>query len=233
MKRFVKICLVTCLFVPTVIPAIAAATDSTLNKTTVNKSESTSSSPTQDSKIATNDTSENSDDKVLRLKRLESRKAESKIRLAPTEQQHLSAVCRDAQGKAAATKAKIKSLTVSRTENYVTIIRKLTELENNLHARLFDTSVLRSEIANLQSQVSTFNTDIASYKVAVDDVVIMDCMSDPTAFKVSLDVARSARDKSIQDSGSIKAYIVSTIRPTLEQIKDAMPPAATVGRRGN
>ena len=50
----------------------------------------------------------------------------------------------------------------------------------------------------------------------------MDCASDPTSFKASLEKARSLREQVTKDAQEIKSYVNDTIKPTLKEIRAAL-----------
>ena len=210
MKKYLRLFLVIGFMAPTLAYATVAAQSSTGG---------TDSTTTSSGSSATTTNTQSSDDTKGLADRLAARKAALKTKLSAVQSDHLKNVCKSAQGKATSTDSKVKGLATSRTQVYANITSKLNDLVTKLQAKNVDVTQLKAEITSLQSQITTFNTDLATYKQDVSDLVAMDCASDPTAFQASLDTARAARDKVLQDSTAIKTYVDGTIKPTLQQIR--------------
>ena len=50
----------------------------------------------------------------------------------------------------------------------------------------------------------------------------MDCVTDPTGFKASLETARTARQKVATDATDIRTYVTGTIKPTLAKLRQQL-----------
>jgi hypothetical protein len=110
---------------------------------------------------------------------------------------------------------------------YPNLVDRLNKLETKLAAAGADTTELKTEITMLQTKVDTFKTDLAAYKQSVADLVDMDCTSDPTGFKASLEDARAGLTKVREDGVAIKTYVNDTIKPTLKSIRASLETTAT------
>ena len=222
MKKYFRVLLVLGLCLPVMVYASAAAENGSSGTTTTPKTTDTTS------KTATTPTNTTAtDDSQARAQRLADRKTELKTKLSSTEQKHLKTVCKAAQGKASSISDQGKNLGATRDKIYATIIDKLNALVTKLKAKSVDTTELQTEITNLQGQITAFNSDAATYQQDISDLVAMDCGTDPTAFQATLDATRSAREKLLQDGTGIKAYVTSTIKPTLQKIHDQLAQTET------
>jgi phage shock protein A len=170
-----------------------------------------SSSPTSEPKVA--------EDKASIQKRIEERKAALKTKITSTEEARLKLRCKASQGTVSSLKGKVTGIETSRDKVYDGLVARLTSLQTKLKAQDVDTAVLDSEITVLQTKITTFKADLTAYKAAVTDLAGMECATDPTGFKASLEAARAAREKVKKDATDIRTYVTATIKPTLQQIR--------------
>jgi signal transduction histidine kinase len=154
--------------------------------------------------------------------RLEARKAQLKTTLTALEQAKIKTKCATAQGKLSSVRGRIKGIETSRAQVYDNLVDRLTSLSTKLSDKGLDTSELDSEITELNAKIATFQTDLATYKQTVTDLAAMDCKSDPTAFKASLEAARTAQAKVKEDATAIKTYVNDTIKATLKDIRSQL-----------
>jgi hypothetical protein len=159
-------------------------------------------------------------EKKALLERLTKRKTDLKVRLTNTEKQRLQTRCKNATGQFSALNGRIKGIETSRTQVYENLISRLTGLSTKLQERGVDTTEFDAQVVELQEKITTFQTDLATYKQVVSDLEAMDCATDAEAFKASLEAARTARDKVKMDAQDIKAYVNETIKPTLKAIRE-------------
>jgi hypothetical protein len=194
------------------VPALALSTTALVSaETGTGSSGSTDTTKTEDTVKP--------DDKQL-LNRLTERKAEYKAKIAATELARLKEKCKLAQtGNVSSLHGRIKGIETSRNEVYNNLVSRLTKLDEKLKLKGVDTTKLEAEIATLKTKISTFQTDLAKYKQAVLDLKSMDCAADPTAFKASLESARTLREQVNKDAQDIKTYVNDTIKPTLKEIR--------------
>lgn len=174
-------------------------------------------------------TAPTNEEKASMQQRLEKRKAELKVKLSVPEETKLKAKCKASQGKLSSLDGRIKGLETSRGAVYKALTEHLTKLSTKLKAQGVDTKALDEEITILGTKIDTFKTDLAAYKLAVSDLADMECVSDPTAFKASLEAARAARQKAAADAADVKAYVKDTIKPTLQQLRTQLEAAKKEG----
>lgn len=105
-----------------------------------------------------------------------------------------------------------------------------SEFYRKLKAKNVDTTTYDSQVAELKTMVTTYETDLAKYKEAVSDLQELDCTSNPDGFKAALEAARTALGKVNTDGQAIKSYLSKTIKPTLKTIHDQL--AATNSESG-
>ena len=200
------------------VPALTIGTTALVSAETGSSSNSGSTTTTKTEDTSSTD-SVKPDDKLL-LQRLSERKAELKTKLTTAEQTRLKDKCKPAQtGGVSSLYGRIKGIETSRSEVYKNLTDRLTSLDEKLKAKNVDTTKLEAEIATLKTKIATFESDLAKYKQAVLDLKSMDCASDPTSFKASLEKARSLREQVNKDAQEIKTYVNDTIKPTLKEIR--------------
>jgi chromosome segregation ATPase len=154
--------------------------------------------------------------------RLDKRKAELKTKLSAAEQTKIKTKCKSTQGNLSSIGGRIKGIETSRTEVYGGLVSRLSILSNRLQNQKIDNTALQANITELQNKITTFNTDLTTYKQTVTDLQSMDCTTDPTAYKASLDAARAALTKLKDDSKAIHAYVSDTIKPTLQDVRSKL-----------
>jgi len=152
--------------------------------------------------------------------RLEKQKAEFKVKLAAAEKIKIELKCTAAQGLVNSVRGRIKGIETSRSEVYKNVVNHLTDLSAKLKAKNVDTTSLDADIAVLKTKIATFNTDLATYKQAVTDLVAVGCKQDPDGFKAALLAARTDLDKVKKDAEDVRSYITGTIKPLLVQIRN-------------
>lgn len=177
---------------------------------------------TSNSQTTTQTTNNTETTKTPLESRLEARKAALKIKLTTVEQKRLESRCKGAQGLVKSLQAKINGTETSRTEVYSNLVDRLTKLQSKLDQKGADTAELKTEITTLQTKINTFKTDLATYKQSVADLVDMNCTTDPTGFKASLEEARTNLKKVHDDGLAIRSYVNDTIKPTLVKIRASL-----------
>lgn len=171
------------------------------------------------------------DDSQAMQTRIEQRKTELKIRLASNEKLSIQAKCKSAQGNVSSIKGRVKGIETSRSEAYGNIVTRLTELSVKLKNKGADTKALDAAIVNLQAKITTFNTDLATYRQDVSDLAGMDCKTDPDGFKAALQASRTAQERVAKDAAAVKAQVNDVIKPLLKTIRDGLDAAKTGGNR--
>lgn len=145
-----------------------------------------------------------------------------KTKLTETEQKHLQTRCKAAQGNIMSLVTRTGEIKTKRSTIHENIIDKLNKIVTKLKAKNVDTTSLESQIKELQTKINTFNLDLATYTATVTDLSNMDCATDPTGFKASLETARTQRDTVAKDAAAIRTYLSETIKSELIRIKVAL-----------
>lgn len=209
-------------------PVALAATNSATNGTS-SPDASTSSTPAS---------TPASDGTKQSTKTLAERVAEYKTKLAtqPTaaQQTNLKAKCKAAQviGKTLATKVTTSDTT--RAKAYADIDATLATIVSRLGDADADVKALTEQQTKVTELVQTYTTDAAAYKTVLADMNTVDCVTDPIAFKATLEVARTNRAALNKDAAAIRTYITDTVKPSLKTAQGSLakdtPAAATTDK---
>lgn len=160
--------------------------------------------------------------KTTLQERIKQHKDALKTPLTAAQTNLIKTRCKAAQGVVSSVSGRIKGLETSRQEVYTNIHNRLTKLATALQNKDISANELQAEVNTLQGKVDTYKTDLDTYKQAVEDLAALDCAADPTAFKATLEAARTAQQKVAKDMQDIRTYITGTIKPTLEKIRTAL-----------
>jgi hypothetical protein len=151
--------------------------------------------------------------------RLEKRKTELKTKLLATEQVRLKARCKASQAVLTGLSKRLDNTAANHTKAYKAINTKLSTLTPKLDDKGLDTTALKNAQVTLANKIAAYETNLKSYQQAVSDLKTMDCVADPTAFKASLETARSLRQKLHDSAADIRTYVNQTIKPILAQLR--------------
>ncbi len=190
--------------------------------TSSQQSEPTSSQEATETETKVLEDTQAADYKTKLQERLTKRKQELKTKLTKAQEARVKARCKAAQTIIVKISTHAKETNTSRTEVYNNIIKHLTSLSTKLKDAGKDTTDLDKEIADLQTKIDTFNTDMTQLRQAAADLSNMDCSSDPSSFKASLESVRSAREAVAKDSQAIRTYITETVKTTLNTLKGSV-----------
>ena len=97
--------------------------------------------------------------------------------------------------------------------------KNATKLSDRLKESGQDTTELDSSIAELNTLIDKFKTDLKDMRQAAQDLSDMDCKTDPSGFYTSLEELRASRELVAQDSAAIRDYIKNTLKPLLQEIR--------------
>lgn len=222
MKRIITLGAATVLALPLIATATVFA-ENTASSTTTNTTTSTpAASPT------TKTTTSAADLKAL-ADRLAKRKADLKLKLTSAETLRLQTKCVAAQTTLGTLKERINTIDTNRTAAYKSITDNLTSLSEKLKNKSVDTTAFDADLATLQTKFNTFATDLATYKQAVADLVIVDCKADPDGFKASLETARTSVAQVNKDAVAVRSYLNDTLKPLLQTIRTQLQSTKTGG----
>lgn len=145
-----------------------------------------------------------------------------KIRLTLLETKRIQLKCKGAQSVVGKLQQKFGSKAKPRTEAYANLQERLDSLIIKLQTHEVDTSKLEEQITELKTKIEKFTNDLETYKQAIVDLKDVACKDDPAGFQAALEAARVAHDALKDDIKAIRTYLVGTIRPTLQSIKQQM-----------
>jgi hypothetical protein len=200
-------------------PALVSAQTTEPSTTTTNTTTTTTTTDT--TKPAETPQSETS------VQRIERYKKTYNTKLTAADQSRYKLKCKAAQVRSKAFLTSLENKTKSRAAAYKKITTKLDELTTKLKDTDYDTKELESSIAQLKKLIATYETDLLAYKNALTDMSNVDCVTDPVAFKASLDAARAQRQAVNKDAVEIRTYIEVTIKKSLKDAKDSLSKTST------
>lgn len=154
-----------------------------------------------------------------KAKRLESNKKQFAVKLNPSDEARLKARCKLAQTKGKTLADNIAKNNTARVEAYSKITIRLDKLIKKMQDENIDSKTLESQTKELNNLISTYNANLKLYQTALSDLNEIDCVTDPTAFKVSLEASRAARAVVAKDAAAIRTYVSGTIKTTLTTAK--------------
>ena len=219
MKSRISLLLISGLMVPLfLVGSVLAMEDQTSTTTTTTEPTGTETRPQMLTEA----------EKKALSERVQMRKTEAKLRLTSAQQKRIQDRCSNAQGMVKKSSGRVNGIETSRTKVHANLVERLTNLETKLAAKNLDTSTLQAQIPELKAKIVIFQTDLAAYKQLVSDLGnIEDCKADPTAFKASLEEARTALKKTHDDAVAIRAYVNDTIKPTIKALRAQLETSAT------
>lgn len=132
-----------------------------------------------------------SDSKSELNARLEKRTANQKIRLNNAEAARVSARCGAAQQKLAETAKKFSENDKPLRAKYEAYIARLGKIGQKAEARGIDTTEFKTNVAAFTRQHEVMVGAINEFNLSMSDVRSVDCKTDPTAFKSTLEAARA------------------------------------------
>ncbi len=154
--------------------------------------------------------------------RLAARKEALKTKLTKAEQNRLKTRCKAAQTAIIKITEKAKTVRTTREGVYDKVIERAKGVSTKLKDAGKDTTAIDANIKELEAMVATFKTDLQTLRQAAADVSNMDCVTDPTSFKSSLETLRTARQAVQDDAVKIRTYIKDHLKVTLETIRTSL-----------
>lgn len=167
--------------------------------------------------------------------RLEARKTALKTKLDATTKKRIETKCKPAQALVTAAQKKATTAGDNRVKIYGEISTKVDALITKLKTAGADTTELESLQTQLKTKITTFTTDAASYKQSLEDLAALDCVSDPTAFKATLETARTQRAQLAKDAADVRTQLgliskaLKTAGQTLRSSSGGVPVGQTGG----
>lgn len=159
------------------------------------------------------------EDSTTQDQRLSARRA--KVQLSAADKASITSKCALAQTAVNDRKLKDSKAAAIRLQTYNDLVTRITFLVDNLSSQGDDASQLLNAQNYFVATINSYLVDAASYKVAMDDLVTMDCMSDPAGFRATLNDARNLRAKLTTDTAAVKGNI-SNLQKNLAASRQAL-----------
>lgn len=154
---------------------------------------------------------------------LQSRVEKYKADLATTptkgELDRLKLRCSVAQSNVKNVETHVATVQEKRTKAYDAINKSLSTLTTVLKAKSIETTKLEAESKNFKTKTDQFNSDLKTYKQAVDDAANVNCSQDPLAFRASIEEARVYLTKLISEVTDIRSDVNNLLKPALNDVK--------------
>lgn len=210
-----------------ILSAVATTTAGFVHAESGSRSNSGSSSTTTVKTEAENENEDGTssalmpEDPTGRPKRITEYKKELSEKVTETDKARIAARCEAAQGVIKGKTTSNNAVTTARTKAYSKIVAKLKALSTTLAAKNVDVTTLNQDIASLQTKITAFITANNAYQLALSDLGMLDCKTDPTAFKAALSATRTQQTAVSADAKAVRSYVNDTIKPVLQALKSS------------
>lgn len=154
--------------------------------------------------------------------RIKARKEKSQRRLSQLESRIVKPKCQTASTLIKQSQPRVNNFASQRTRLYSQTVDRLRSFSPKLKSANLDTATYDSQIARLQTKFDSFSSEVSAFKQAVDDLVAMDCSTDPEGFVITLLDAKARRLAVIEKGKDFRAYIKDTIKPTLVSFRSQL-----------
>lgn len=132
-----------------------------------------------------------------------------KVQLSAADKANIAAKCSLAQDAANNVRTKDTKEAAIRLQAYNDLVQRLTFLVDNLSSQGQDASTLMNAQSYFVASINNYLVDDETYKTAMDDLVNMNCQSDPAGFAATLSEARTDRAKAGSDVAAVKANVAN------------------------
>lgn len=153
--------------------------------------------------------------------RLATRKAAQATRLTTAQTARLKGRCVAAQAKLMNLGKQAQTHTGGRLTAYQATQTKLTALAEKLSDKV-STNDLEAALSELSTKITAFETASATYWQTLADLVEVDCTTDPTGFRASLDTVKSERTATGDAAKAVRAHLKDVIKPLLQDIRSTL-----------
>ncbi len=182
---------------------------------------------TETSTEVTTKENETAEQKTTRTARIEEYKKNLKAKLTEASKALVATRCEKAQGVAKTRNEKDLTNLRGRTTAYSKIVAGLERTSERLSEKSLDVSTLDSNIATLKTKIENFNTLETTSRQALQDLTLLDCKSDPEAFKAALEAARTARQNAQAAAKEVRSYLKDVVKETLKSLKAELEQQST------
>lgn len=117
---------------------------------------------------------------------------------------------------------RIGEVKTQRKTVYSTIVADVQKLTEGLNNQAFDASALEQNTKELEDKITAYENNMKVYTQALEDLTKIDCSKDPGTFKAALEAARRAHTNLIGQVAEIRSYILNTLKPTMQQVKEEL-----------
>lgn len=159
--------------------------------------------------------------------RIAQRKAAVKIQQNAARSQQIASKCSLAQNAVGQIRTKDTKTRVQRNQAYTTLASRLNRVVINLGNQGVNTSDLFAKQKLFNEAVNKYLSTSMTYKTAVDDLVNMDCKTDPAGFEATLSQVRSLRAQLAKDGEAIKAQL----NPLIDSLNSTKKKLSSPGGR--
>ncbi len=151
--------------------------------------------------------------------RVDTYKESAKNDISQSESKRIASVCKDAQVKLQTVKARVDSAASQKKEKLNGLSTKLDVLLQKIKKTSVDTSEIEAIIAQIRSEKELLITTLLDHETTVNDLVLIDCESDPEAFKAALVTAREQRKNLLSQLDTFKSLLKEQLKTNLQSLK--------------
>lgn len=162
---------------------------------------------------------ETNEQKKTRASRVEEYKKNVKDKLSQTSKAKIVDKCEKAQSVAKTRHSKDENNLKGRSTAYSKIVEALERTSVRLKNDGIDVSKLESNTTELNAKIQNFNALEATSRQTLQDLSLIDCKSDPEAFKAALESARTARQNTQVAAKEVRTYLKDVVKQTLKTLK--------------
>lgn len=148
------------------------------------------------------------------------RALEEKITAAQTAR--IKQRCQAAQTILKKVETRVTERTKRHQTRYAGLVDKLTSISERLQAQGVDTAKLDGQIVVLKDKIAGYDAATTAYSSALETTRGLNCQSDPSEFKASLETLREQRADVVKSVKDIRTYVIETIKPVLKDIINAL-----------
>jgi len=203
-----------------VLVLLSLAVPTVTHALTGSDSDNSSSSTEAENETETeNETTETTAQKQKRSERVEAYKKELKETLTNAIKTRIGERCVAAQGLTKKRVTANKTANTVRTSKFNEIVTKLEAVVTAYKAKNIDTSTLEANIVELKAKITSYSAADETYRQSLSDLTVLDCKTDPVAFKAALEKARTDQKAALTAAKAIRSYLTDTVKTTLKSLK--------------
>lgn len=152
-----------------------------------------------------------------RAQRVEKNKTKFSVKLTDADSTKIKGKCKAAQVISKAHTSQVNKKEVSRKAVYGEITKAVEDAIAEFKTAGKDTATLESQSKELTDLIGKYNTSLTTFKTSLTDLSEVECVTDPAAFKASLESSRDARKTVAEDAKAIRKFVNDTIKKTLKE----------------